>query len=81
MKHEKLPKDQAPKRGNKYVLSQNGKNFFEAEFTTYGGGCWATVQVIGICDEALPYKVGDTFDIRVAMYEYTELAEYSSNEN
>jgi hypothetical protein len=75
--HEKLPKDLAPERGGTYALSMTGTGAaaYEAEIVKYGGGCWATVRVTNPLENARHYKVGDTFDIRVAMYEFARLAE------
>lgn len=71
IKHEKLPKDSRPEQGGTYTLSYQGSPVYTAEFLKYTGGCWATVQVKESLDASLPYTPGDTFDIRVAMYEYS----------
>lgn len=72
MQHEKLPKDQAPRKGERYTVCSAGKPLYEAEIVKYGGGCWATVQVVRPVDEQLAnvFHPGDTFDMRVAMYEF-----------
>lgn len=72
MQHEKLPKDQAPRKGGRYAVYHQGQALYEADIVKYGGGCWATVQVAGAVSEpyANVYKPGDTFDMRVAMYEF-----------
>lgn len=71
IKHEKLPKDARPEEGGTYTLLHQGTPVYAAEILKYGGGCWATVRVTESLDAALPYNAGDTFDIRVAMYEYS----------
>ena len=73
IKHEKLPKDARPEVGNTYALLHDGTPVYAAEILNYGGGCWATVRVTEALDATLPYKSGDTFDIRVAMYEFSAL--------
>jgi hypothetical protein len=70
-KHEKLPKNARPGEGGTYTLLHNGIPMFSAQLTKYDGGCWATVRVVEALDAA--YKAGDSFDIRVAMYEYAPL--------
>jgi hypothetical protein len=70
-KHEKLPKNARPSEGGAYTLLHNGTPMFSARLTKYDGGCWATVRVIEAVDSA--YKADDSFDIRVAMYEYEPL--------
>jgi hypothetical protein len=72
--HEKLPKELAPDKGGIYTLLHNGAPAYEAEIVKYGGGCWATVRVTDPLEDARVYKTGDTFDIRVAMYEFVESA-------
>lgn len=67
-KHEKLPKAARPGEGASYTLSHNGTPMFVGEITKYDGGCWATVRVTEGVNSA--YKAGDSFDIRVAMYQY-----------
>ncbi|TAE28967.1 MAG: hypothetical protein EAZ92_07310 [Candidatus Kapaibacterium sp.] len=67
-KHEKLPKNARPSEGGVYTLSHNGTAMYSAEITKYDGGCWATVRVTEPFNDA--YAVNDSFDIRVAMYEY-----------
>lgn len=69
MVHEKLPKDQAPRKGEVYTVSHNGTPLYDAEIVRYGGGCWATVTVVKSNNEMV--NAGDTFDMRVAMYEFT----------
>jgi hypothetical protein len=68
--HEKLPKERAPEKGGIYRLIHNGTPVYEAEIVKYSGGCWATVMVTDPLENASVYKAGDTFDIRVAMYEF-----------
>lgn len=72
-KHEKLPKAARPAERGVYMLSHNGEAMFAAELTKYDGGCWATVRVTEAMNPA--YNAGDSFDIRVAMYEYEPLQE------
>lgn len=67
--HEKLPKDKAPRKGGVYTVSQNGTPLYDAEIVRYGGGCWATVTVVSSRTDMV--RPGDTFDMRVAMYEFT----------
>jgi hypothetical protein len=67
-KHEKLPKAARPNEGGVYTLLHQGMPMFSAQITKYDGGCWATVRVTEGIDSA--YKADDSFDIRVAMYEY-----------
>lgn len=71
IKHEKLPKDARPEEGGTYTLLHQGTPVYAAEILKYGGGCWATVRVTEALDATLPYNSGDTFDIRVAMYEFS----------
>lgn len=71
IKHEKLPKDARPEEGGTYTLLHQGVPVYAAEILKYGGGCWATVRVTEALDATLPYNSGDTFDIRVAMYEFS----------
>ncbi|MCS6808608.1 MAG: hypothetical protein RML40_08150 [Bacteroidota bacterium] len=68
--HEKLPVDARPKQGGIYTLLHQGKPVYTAKIVQYSGGCWATVEVCESLDTTFPYKPGDTFDIRVAMYEF-----------
>ncbi len=77
MQHEKLPKDQAPRKGERYTVCHEGKALYEADIVKYGGGCWATVQVVGAVDEQVAdmYRPGDTFEMRVAMYEFRREAD------
>jgi hypothetical protein len=72
-KHEKLPKAARPSEGGTYTLLHNGTPMFAAQLTKYDGGCWATVRVTEGFDAA--YKADDSFDIRVAMYEYQMMSE------
>ncbi|MCU0427043.1 MAG: hypothetical protein MUF71_15605 [Candidatus Kapabacteria bacterium] len=72
IKHEKLPKDARPEQGGVYTLLHEGAPVYTAEILKYSGGCWATVEVKESLDTALPYTPGDTFDIRVAMYEFAQ---------
>jgi hypothetical protein len=74
IRHDKLPKDARPELGGVYTLAHNGVPYFVGEIVQYGGGCWATVRVAESLDQSLPYKAGDEFDIRVAMYEFTPRA-------
>lgn len=71
IKHEKLPKDARPSEGGIYTLLYQGSPAYSAEILKYSGGCWATVRVTEALDATLPYNSGDTFDIRVAMYEFS----------
>lgn len=77
-KHEKLPKAARPSEGGLYTLLHNGTPMFAAHITKYDGGCWATVRVSQGVDAA--YKAGDSFDIRVAMYEYEAMEVQEMNE-
>ncbi len=72
MQHEKLPRDQAPRKGERYTVCREGTALYEADIIKYGGGCWATVQVVSPVagQYADMYRPGDTFDMRVAMYEF-----------
>jgi hypothetical protein len=81
--HEKLPKELAPERGGIYVLApldQNSTVTYEAEIVKYGGGCWATVRVTNPLESTRYYKAGDTFDVRVAMYEFSRVASETTSE-
>ena len=78
IKHEKLPKDARPAQGSVYGLAHAGAALYEAEITKYSGGCWATVRVTNPLGNADTYSVGDSFDIRVAMYEFTPLVSQPS---
>lgn len=66
--HEKLPKESAPRKGEVYTVCHGGAPLYEAEILKYGGGCWATVKVVK--SESSMVQEGDSFDMRVAMYEF-----------
>ena len=73
MKHEKLPKEQAPRKGGRYTVYREGQPLFDADIIKYGGGCWATVQVVAVDERvAEMYRPGDVFDTRVGMYEFRQ---------
>jgi hypothetical protein len=76
--HEKLPKELAPETGGVYTLVHEGEALYEAEIVKYSGGCWATVRVTDPLKHADTYKIGDEFQIRVAMYQFLADAEQAS---
>lgn len=73
MIHEKLPKESAPRKGEVYTVCHNGTPLYDAEILKYGGGCWATVKVVKSSSSLV--RDGDSFDMRVAMYEFQPQSE------
>ena len=70
--HEKVNRELSPDKGGIYNVSMNGQELYKAEVIDYKkGACWATLMVLnpgeGFNDM---YKTGDTFQIKVAHYEF-----------
>ncbi|NQW30639.1 MAG: hypothetical protein HQ472_09010 [Ignavibacteria bacterium] len=72
--HDKVPVEEFLP-GEKYVVSMNEKELYEAEVVKFHGGCWATVRVTKPLYSAMAadYTVGNEFDIKVANYKLEKL--------
>ena len=72
IKHEKLPKEARPDKGETYTIAHNGRELYRAEVIKYGGGCWATVKIVDPLTMAgdPAFNAGTQFDLRVAMYDF-----------
>ncbi|MES2764829.1 MAG: hypothetical protein V4642_03105 [Bacteroidota bacterium] len=69
----KLRKADAPEQGKSYLVSMKGDALYEADVLEYSGGCWAKVQVREAAENfAKMYKPGQTFDMKVAAYNFEE---------
>lgn len=67
--HEKLPKGTIAKGGT-YTVKYSGEPIYEAKITEFGGGCWATLEITKPLTTKFDYKAGNSFEIKVAMYEF-----------
>ena len=70
--HDDFDKATAPKTGETYIVHHNDQPMYSAEIIEYKGGCWAKLKVEEPLhpDYSSLYKSGDTFDIKIAMYEF-----------
>jgi translation elongation factor EF-Tu-like GTPase len=72
--HDPVDKSAAPDKGNVYMVKHQGQSLYKALITDYKkGACWATVQVQKSSEEPAiqgMYNPGDSFQIKVAMYEF-----------
>lgn len=72
--HEFVDKSTAPIQGNTYQVSLHGQQVYSAEITHYKkGACWATLTVLQPANHEMSsiYKKGDSFEVKVAQYEFT----------
>ena len=82
MHNLKRPINNEIRIGEKYRIAHKGMELYDAELTNYDGGCWGTVKVENILDSPNKkvYKEGQSFDIKVAMYEFFEVPKEVSKE-
>lgn len=73
--HEYIEKSAQPIEGKSYKVSSEETDLYNATFVSYKGGCWATIRVDEVVNPAYTtvFSPGTEFDIRVAMYSYSEL--------
>lgn len=74
IQHTKIPVTEFVP-GETYKFSMNSIDLYSATVTKFHGGCWATVRVESCLYEPMSahYQPGTELDIKVAMYEVTQL--------
>ena len=81
MHNLKKPINENLRTGNKYRVEYKGDEVYDATVMNYDGGCWATVKVENILpspNEKI-YRLGQTFDVKVAQYRFYDLEEVANN--